>query len=146
MTADTDLFPVNPDFLLPLRQDFQIWVFWWEAVLFLKESFPLGLLAMKASVWSDLMRSAKTVTELTRLPGSSSRVFTSENKTMDTWEIDQSVTTTAILRSCFDLVNIYIWNIFLLKYFCVTKCDIRREKLNNKTDSSDCYSCYQGGS
>ena len=99
MTADTDLFPVNPDFLQPLRQDVQIWVFWWEAVIFLKESFPLGLLAMRATVWSDLMRSAKTVTELTRLPGSSSRVFTSENKTMDTWEIDQSVTTTAILRS-----------------------------------------------
>ena len=98
MTADTDLFPVNPDFLQPLRQDVQIWVFWWEAVIFLKESFPLGLLAMKATVWSDLMRSARTVRELTRLPGSSRRVFTSENKTMDTWEIDQSVTSTAILR------------------------------------------------
>ena len=98
MTADTDLFPVSTDFLKPLRQDFKIWVFWWEAVLFLKESFPLGLLAMKARVWSDLMKSSRTVTELTRLPGSSRRVFTSENKTTDTWEIDQSVTTTAILR------------------------------------------------
>ena len=98
MTADTDLFPVDPTFLEPLRQEAKIWVFWWEAVLYLGESVPLGLLAMKASVWADLMRSSRTVTELTRLPGSELRVFTSENKTTDTWEIDQSITTTAILK------------------------------------------------
>ena len=99
MTADTDLFPVDPTFLDPLtKSNTKVWIYWWEAVVFLKESFPLGLLAMKASVWSDLMRSSKTVTELTNLPGSERRVFTSKNKTTESWEIDQSITTTAILR------------------------------------------------
>ena len=84
--------------MLYLDHDFLVWVFWWEAVVFLGESFPLGLLAMTASTWASVLSSASTVTELTSLPGSSRRVFTMTNQTTDTWELDQSVTTSGLLR------------------------------------------------
>ena len=119
MAADTDLFPVDHGFLDPLGKwerckkyihnriykvsffpdhDFLVWVFWWEAVVILGESFPLGLLAMTSSTWASVLSSASTVTELSRLPGSSRRVFTLTNQTTNTWELDQSVTTSALLR------------------------------------------------
>ena len=85
-------------FIAYLDHDFLVWVFWWEAVVFLGESFPLGLLAMTASTWASVLSSASTVTELTRLPSSSRRVFTMTNQTTDTWELDQSVTTSGLLR------------------------------------------------
>ena len=81
-----------------LDHDFLVWVFWWEAVVFLGESFPLGLLAMTSSTLASVLSSASSVTELARLPGSSRRVFTLTNQTTDTWELDQSVTTSALLR------------------------------------------------
>ena len=44
------------------------------------------------STWSSLLK------DLTLLPGSERRVFTDTNQTTDTWEVDQSITTTALLR------------------------------------------------
>ena len=64
----------------------------------LNQSFPLGLLAMKAKTWASLMQNSKTVNDLTRLPGNQRRVFTQTNLTTGTWEIDQSITTSAILK------------------------------------------------
>ena len=131
LTADTDLFPTDPEFLQPLglsqqlklsksfsftitrnfkfsifpffsivnlENEFKVWIFWWEAVIELNQSFPLGLLAMKAKTWASLMQHSKTVDELVHLPGSQRRVFTESNETTGTWEIDQSITTSAILK------------------------------------------------
>ena len=83
---------------MTLEHDFKVWIFWWEAVLELNQSFPLGLLAMKAKTWASLMQNSKTVDELIHLPGNKQRVFTDMNTTTGTWEIDQSITTSAILR------------------------------------------------
>ena len=98
MTADTDLFPTHHDFLAPLHFNYSVWVFWWEAVIHLNQSFPLGLLAMKVGLWKRLMDNSQTVKDLVSLPGSNKRVFTNKNETTDTWEIDQSITTSALLR------------------------------------------------
>ena len=67
--------------------------------MFLNESFPMSMLAMRAKTWSELLNFSTTVLELSKLPGSRRRVFTKEGDTMDTWEVDQSVTTTAILQA-----------------------------------------------
>ena len=67
--------------------------------MFLNESFPMSMLAMKAATWSRMLNFSTSVAELSKLPGSRRRVFTDKGDTMDTWEVDQSVTTTAILRS-----------------------------------------------
>jgi len=99
MMADTDMFPTDEQFLKPLHQSYQVWIYWWEAVVFLNESFPMSMLAMKAKTWSTLLNFSTTVLELSKLPGSKRRVFTEEGDTMDTWEVDQSVTTTAILQA-----------------------------------------------
>ena len=64
----------------------------------LNQSFPLGLLAMKAKTWASLMQNSKTVNDLICLPGNQRRVFTQTNLTTGTWEIDQSITTSAILK------------------------------------------------
>ena len=77
---------------------FKIWIFWWEAVTHLHQSFPLGLLAAPATTWASLMRHSRTVGDLIMLPGSRKRVFTDTSQTTKTWEIDQSITTTAIIE------------------------------------------------
>ena len=84
--------------IVNLENEFKVWIFWWEAVIELNQSFPLGLLAMKAKTWASLMQHSKTVDELVHLPGSQRRVFTESNETTGTWEIDQSITTSAILK------------------------------------------------
>ena len=42
---------------------------WWEAVVLLDQSFPLGLLAARATTWRHLVKGARTLAHLARLPG-----------------------------------------------------------------------------
>lgn len=100
MMADTDALLVDPAVLRPLQHSlFTVWVYWWEAVVDLHQSLPLSMLTMRASTWSSLLPGATTVHQLTLLPGAASRVFTREGQTTSTWEVDQSVTTTALLKA-----------------------------------------------
>ena len=47
----------------------EAWVLWWEAVVLLDQSFPLGLLAARATTWRHLVKGARTLAHLARLPG-----------------------------------------------------------------------------
>ena len=47
----------------------EAWVFWWEAVVLLDQSFPLGLLAARATTWRHLVKGARTLAHLASLPG-----------------------------------------------------------------------------
>ena len=42
---------------------------WWEAVVLLHQSFPLGLLAARATTWRHLVKGARTLAHLASLPG-----------------------------------------------------------------------------
>ena len=44
-------------------------MFWWEAVVLLDQSFPLGLLAARATTWRHLVKGARTLAHLASLPG-----------------------------------------------------------------------------
>ena len=46
-----------------LGHNFTVWVYWWDAVAYLNESFPIGLMAIKAETWASLMRHSVTVKE-----------------------------------------------------------------------------------
>ena len=94
-----------------------MWIYWWEAVIHLNESFPMSMLAMRAETWSALLKHSTTVTQLSQLAGAKQRVFTTEGETTDTWEVDQSVTTTAILTAglCSPPKNASVWSKLALK-------------------------------
>ena len=47
----------------------EAWVLWWEAVVLLDQSFPLGLLAARATTWRHLVKGARTLAHLAHLPG-----------------------------------------------------------------------------
>ena len=100
----------------------------------MNESFPMSMLAMAAGTWSKLLNYSTTVTELSKLPGSRQRVFTEQGDTMDTWEVDQSVTTTAILQSglCSAPVNSSLW----------TKLGLKPS--NNGEKNVDRATCWHG--
>lgn len=136
MMADTDMFPTDQGFLDPLYHNYQVWVYWWEAVVFLNESFPMSMLAMEAKTWSRLLNYSTSVRELSKLPGSRQRVFTVQGDTMDTWEVDQSVTTTAILKSglCSAPGNSSLW----------TKLGLKPENHNYSGENTERATCWHG--
>merc|ERR1712130_771779 len=101
MMGDSDMLITSPSILDPLthHDQWEVWVYWWEAVVHLNQSLPLSLLTMRADAWRRLMGGATTVREVTLLPGSTRRVFTRPGETSATWEVDQSTTTTALLKA-----------------------------------------------
>ena len=89
--GDSDMFITSPSILTPLNhpEKWEVWVYWWEAVVHLNQSLPLSLLTMRAGAWRRMMGGATTVHEVTLLPGATRRVFTRQNwvvrpKTKDT--------------------------------------------------------------
>ena len=78
MMGDSDMLITSPSILAPLNHPdkWEVWVYWWEAVVHLNQSFPLSLLTMRADAWRRLMGGATTVREVTLLPGATRRVFT----------------------------------------------------------------------
>ena len=81
MMGDSDMFITSPSILTPLNHpdQWEVWVYWWEAVVHLNQSLPLSLLTMRAGAWRRMMGGATTVHEVTLLPGATRRVFTRQN-------------------------------------------------------------------
>ena len=81
MMGDSDMLITSPSILAPLSHPgkWEVWVYWWEAVVHLNQSLPLSLLTMRANAWRRVMRGAATVHEVTLLPGAKRRVFTRQN-------------------------------------------------------------------
>ena len=81
MMGDSDMLITSPSILDPLthHDQWEVWVYWWEAVVHLNQSLPLSLLTMRADAWRRLMGGATTVREVTLLPGSTRRVFTRQD-------------------------------------------------------------------
>ena len=81
MMGDSDMLITSSSILAPLAHPgkWEVWVFWWEAVVHLNQSLPLSLLTMRAGTWRKMMGGATTVREVTLLPGATRRVFTRQN-------------------------------------------------------------------
>ena len=81
MMGDSDMLITSSSILAPLAQvdKWEVWVYWWEAVVHLNQSLPLSLLTMRADKWRRTMRGATTVQEVTLLPGATRRVFTRQD-------------------------------------------------------------------
>ena len=81
MMGDSDMLITSSSILAPLAQvdKWEVWVYWWEAVVRLNQSLPLSLLTMRADKWRRTMRGATTVQEVTLLPGATRRVFTRQD-------------------------------------------------------------------
>ena len=81
MMGDSDMLITSSSILAPLAQvdKWEVWVYWWEAVVRLNQSLPLSLLTMRADKWRRTMRGATTVQEVTSLPGAIRRVFTRQD-------------------------------------------------------------------